>query len=260
MTSPGLTFGGVLRSEWVKLRSVRSSGFTLLGASLTMIVTGLVFASTAGTDSDGADGVTDPTGITLSGVVFAQLVIGVLGVLVISGEHATGMIRTTLTGVPTRLPVLAGKVVVLAGTVFPAVLVSAVVVFFAGQVVMGGAGLPTARIGDAGVVGALVGSAVTMTGVAAIGLALGALLRNTAGAVSTLVVLVFLAPGLGGLLLPASWQDRALRFLPSTAAEAFTSVVPAPGLLTASAGAAVFAAWAVVPLLAAAVLLRRRDV
>ncbi|GHH27794.1 ABC transporter permease [Lentzea cavernae] len=256
----GLTFGGVLRSEWVKLRSVRSSGLTVLGASLTMIVAGLVFASTIGTDSDGADGVTDPAGITLSGVLFAQLVVGVLGVLVVSGEYSTGMIRSTLTGVPSRSPVLAGKVVVLVGAVFPVVLASAFIVFFAGQAVMGGAGLPTARIGDAGVLAALVGSAVTMTGVAVIGLALGALLRNTAGAVSALVVLVFLAPGLGGLLLPVSWRDGVLKFLPSSAAEAFTSVAPGPGLLTASSGAAVFAAWVVVPLLVAAVLLRRRDV
>ncbi|MDX3659026.1 ABC transporter permease [Streptomyces sp. ID05-26A] len=254
------TFGGVARGEWVKLRSVRSSGFAVLGAVLTMIVAGLVFAATIGTDSDGADGVTDPAGITLSGVMFAQLVTGVLGVLVMSGEYATGMIKPTLTAVPARLPVLAAKVAVLAGTVFPAVLASAFAVFFAGQVVMGNAGLPTAEIGDAGVLGALVGSAVTMTGVAVIGLALGALLRNTAGAVSTVVFLVFLAPGLGGLLLPATWRDGVLKFLPSSAAEAFTHVAPAPGLLSATAGAAVFAAWVFVPLLVAAVLLRRRDV
>ncbi|GGM87560.1 ABC transporter permease [Lentzea pudingi] len=254
------TFGGVVRGEWVKLRSVRSSGFAVLGAALTMIVAGLVFAATIGTDSDGADGVTDPAGITLSGAIFAQLLTGVLGVLLMSGEYATGMIKPTLTAVPSRLPVLAGKVAVLVGTVFPAVLASAFVVFFAGQVVMGNAGLPTARIGDAGVLGAVVGSAVTMTGVAVLGLALGALLRTTAGAVSTLVFLVFLAPGLGGLLLPASWRDNAVKFLPSSAAEAFTQVAPAPGLLGAPAGAAVFSAWVVVPLLAAAVLLRRRDV
>ncbi|MET1071102.1 MAG: ABC transporter permease subunit [Umezawaea sp.] len=254
-----LSSAGVLRSEWVKLRSVRSSGLTVLAAALMMLVTGLIFASTVGSDSDGANGVTDPTGITLSGVVFAQLVIGVLGVLVVSGEYSTGMIRSTLTGVPSRLPVLAGKVAVVVGTVFPATLASAFAVFLGGQLIMGDAGLPTARLGDPGVLAALVGSAVTMTGVAVIGVALGTIVRNTAGAISTLVVLVFLAPGLGGLLLPSSWRDDALKYLPSRAAEAFTNVVPAPGLLTASAGAAVFAVWVVVPLVVAAVLLRRRD-
>ncbi|PRY44733.1 ABC transporter permease subunit [Umezawaea tangerina] len=254
-----LGFGGVLRSEWVKLRSVRSSGLTVLGAALMMLVTGLIFASTVGSDSDGANGVTDPTGITLSGVMFAQLVIGVLGVLVVSGEYSTGMIRSTLTGVPSRLPVLAGKVAVVVGAVFPTMLASAFAVFLSGQLVMGNAGLPTARLGDPGVLAALFGSAATMTGVTVIGVALGAVMRNTAGAISTLVVLVFLAPGLGGLLLPASWRDDALKYLPSRAAEAFTTVVPAPGLLTASTGVAVFAVWVVVPLILAAVLLHRRD-
>ena len=254
-----LTFGGVVRGEWVKLRSVRSSGLTVLGGALMMLVTGLIFASTVGSDSDGANGVTDPTGITLSGVMFAQLVIGVLGVLVVSNEYSTGMIRSTLTAVPSRTPVLLGKVAVVVGTVFPAMLAVSFAVFLGGQAVMGAAKLPTAAIGDPGVLAALVGSAVTMTGVAVIGVALGSILRSTAGAISTLVVLVFLLPGLGGLLLPSSWRDNALKYLPSRASEAFTSVVPAPGLLGSSAGAVVFAAWVVGPLLLAAVLLRGRD-
>ncbi|HYQ63917.1 ABC transporter permease subunit [Actinophytocola sp.] len=255
----GLTFGGVLHSEWIKLRSVRSSGLTLLAAALMMIVTGLIFAATFGSDSDGANGVTDPTGVTLTGAMFAQLVVGVLGVLTVSSEYSTGMIRSTLTGVPSRLPVLAGKVAVVVGAVFPVMLATAFAVFLGGQALMSGNGHPSAAVGDPGVLAALVGSAATMSGVAVIGVALGSVLRNTAGAISTLVAVMFLVPGLGSLVLPASWRDDVLRFLPSNASDAFVSVAPGPNLLGAPAGAAVFAVWVVVPLVVAAVLLRRRD-
>lgn len=252
------TFGGVLRSEWIKLYSVRSSGLTLLAAALMMIVTGLIFAATFGSDSDGANGVTDPTGVTLTGAMFAQLVVGVLGVLTVSSEYSTGMIKSTLTGVPSRLPVLAGKVAVVIGAVFPVMLAVAFAVFFGGQALMGNAGHPTAAIGDPGVLAALFGSAATMSGVAVIGVALGTITRNTAGAISTLVAVMFLVPGLGSLVLPASWRDDVLKFLPSNASDAFVSVAPGPGLLGAAAGVAVFAGWVVVPLIAGAVLLRRR--
>jgi ABC-2 type transport system permease protein len=255
-----LTFAGVLRSEWVKVRSLRSSTLTLVAAAVILISVGLIFAATFGSDSDGVNGVTDPTGVTLSGGMFAQLVVGVLGVLTISSEYSTGMIRSTLTGVPARVPVLVGKAMVVAGTVFPAMLAAALVVFFSGQSIMKANGHPSAAIGDTGVLGALLGSAVTMSGVALMGLALGALVRNTAGAISTLVGLVFIVPGLGGLVLPASWRDDVLKFLPSNASDAFAAITPAANLLGAGAGAAVFTAWVAVPLLAAAVLLRRRDV
>lgn len=255
-----LTFAGVLRSEWVKVRSLRSSSFTLAGAAIILVAVGLIFAATFGSDSDGANGVTDPTGVTLTGGMFAQLIVGVLGVLTISSEYSTGMIRSTLTGVPSRIPVLAGKVAIVVAVVFPVMLASAFAVFFSGQAILGGKGFPAAGIGDAGVPAALFGSAVTMTGVAVMGLALGALMRNTAAAISTLVGLVFIVPGLGSLVLPASWRDDVLKFLPSNASDAFALITPPSNLLGASAGAAVFAAWVIVPLLAAAAVLRFRDV
>jgi ABC-2 type transport system permease protein len=254
-----LTFRGVVRGEWVKLRSLRSSLLTVLAAAVVMLSIGLIFAATAGTDSDGANGVTEPTGITLTGGIFAQLIIGVLGVLVVTSEYATGMIRSTLTAVPSRLPVLSAKAGVVAGVVFPVMLAVVFTVFFSGQAIMGNNGFPTAKIGDPGVLAALLGSAATMTGVAIIGIALGALLRNTAGAITTLVALMFLIPGLGSLVLPAAWRNNVLKYLPSNASDAFTRVAPGPELLTAGTGAAVFAAWVIVPLIAAAVVLRRRD-
>lgn len=257
-----LSFGGVLRSEWIKLRSVRSSALTLLGAACAMLTAGLVFASTIGGGGNGpgpGDGMSDPTGIALSGVMITQLIIGVLGVMVVSSEYSTGMIRSTLTGVPSRLPVLAAKVVAVIGAVFTTMLAVSVVVFLGAQAIMSGADQPTAALGDPGVLGAIVGSAAALTGVAVMGVAFGSILRSTAGAISTLFALVFLAPGLGQLLLPTSWRDDVLKYLPSNASSSFTSVTPGPDVLGTTAGALVFAAWVVVPLIVAAVLLRRRD-
>ncbi|MCS7483435.1 ABC transporter permease [Umezawaea endophytica] len=258
-----LSFRGVLRSEWVKLRSVRSSAFTLLGAAFAMLAAGLIFASTIGSGGDGpgpgGGGVADPTSIALSGVMITQLIIGVLGVMAVSSEYSTGMIRSTLTGVPSRLPVLAAKVAVVVGAVFTTMLAVSVVVFLGAQAIMSGADLPTAALGDPGVLRAIVGSAAALTGVAVMGVAFGSILRGTAGAISTLFALVFLAPGLGQLLLPTSWRDDVLKYLPSNASGSFTSVVPDPSALGTTAGALVFAAWVAVPLVVAAVLLRRRD-
>jgi ABC-type transport system involved in multi-copper enzyme maturation permease subunit len=138
--------------------------------------------------------------------------------------------------------------------------VTALVTFFAGQALIGTNGLDTATLGDPGVLRAVLGTAAYLTGVALVGLAVGTLLRSTAAAISTLFGMVFLLPGLGSILLPASWREHVLQLLPSNAGSAFMSVQPAPELLSAGAGAAVFAAWIFVPLGVAAVALKRRSV
>lgn len=260
----GLSARGVLRSEWTKLVSVRSNLTTLAAAATLLLVVGLVFAAIVGgviSDPGGeaAEAAADPTGATLQGTLLAQLVIGVLGVLVVTGEYATGMIRTTLTAVPKRLPVLAAKAAVVVAAVAPVMLVASFGAFFTGQALIGSGDIATDSLGDPGVARAVVGTAGYLTGVALMGLAAGTLLRSTAAAISTLFGVVFLLPGLGQLILPASWRDDVLQYLPSNAADAFRTVEPAPELLGTSAGLAVFAAWVVVPLVAAAVALRRRS-
>lgn len=256
---------GVLRSEWVKLRSLRSSLTTLAAAGATMVLIGVVFAAVvAGLLSSGGGDPTNefahnPAGATLQGTMLAQLIIGVLGVMVITSEYATGTIRNTLAVVPKRLPVLWAKVSVTAAVSFVTMLVATLVSFFAGQAIIGSQGMATASLGDSGVLGAVLGSAGYLTGIALLGLAAGTLLRSTAVAISTLFGVVFLLPGLGQLLLPASWKLHVLPYLPSNAGTAFTSVHHVAGSLGTGAGTAVFLAWVVVPLAAAAVLLRRRS-
>lgn len=265
--SGSLTASGVLLSEWIKLRSVRSSTLTLLATAGVLLLVGALasafngglLAAPADGDGGGPNG-GDPTGTALAGSLLTPLIIGVLGVLVITSEYATGTIRSTMTLVPRRLPVLAAKIAVLSAVTFPVMLVASLATFWTGQALLAAGDAATAAIGDPGVLRAIVGTAAYHTGVALVGLAVGVLLRGTAAAVSVLVALVFLLPGLGALLLPARWQDDTLIYLPSNAASAFTSVVPNPDLLGTGAGIAVFAAWVAVPLLLAAVALRRRAV
>lgn len=260
----GVTGLGVLRSEWVKLRSVRSSTVTLASAAAALLSVGLIFSAilggilSTGESPDEFGG--DPAGAALSGVTIAQLIIGVLGVLLITSEYGTGMIRGTLTAVPSRLPVLWAKAAVLTIATLPLMVVTALVTFLVGQSLIGTNGLDTATLGDPGVLRAVLATGAYLTGVALIGLAVGTLLRSTAAAISTLFAMVFLLPGLGSVLLPASWRDDVLQLLPSNAGSAFMSVQPGPELLSAGAGAAVFAAWIVVPFVAAAVALKRRSV
>ncbi|TYP90523.1 ABC transporter permease subunit [Blastococcus xanthinilyticus] len=259
-------FAGVVRSEWVKLRSVRSSKTTLFSAAGVLLFVGLAAAAFTGgllaqpADAGDGPGAGDPTSIVMSGLMLAPLIIAVLGVMAITAEYATGTIRTTMMMVPARLPVLWAKVVVLSAVAVPVMVVTSMVTFVAGQALLDAGGTATTSLGDPGVLRAVLGSGLYLAGIAVIGLAFGALLRGTATAISALFAVLFLVPGLGALLLPSSIQDSVLPYLPSNAASSFTSVTPGPELLSTTTGAVVFAAWVVIPVLAAAVALKRRPI
>jgi len=150
---------------------------------------------------------------SLSGIFFAQLAIGVLGVLLISGEYSTGMIRSSLTVVPRRLPVLWGKLAVFAGVVFLTMLVASFAAFFVGQALLSAQDLD-ASLSDPGALRSVVGAALYVTVAGMTALALGALLRNTAAAITTFVAVFFVVPTLT-LLLPASLTDHFVQYLPS---------------------------------------------
>ena len=254
----------VILSEWFKFASLRSSWITLAAALTVIIGFGALAAGVSAGDvhptrPGGGQEIAslDPTSLSLAGAQLAQIILGILGVLAISGEYSSGMIRATLAAVPHRLPMLWGKAVVI-GVVSLLVAIPAVfAAFFLGQAILGGGA--NVSLSDPGVTRAILGTGVYLAAIAVLGLAIGALLRHTAGAIGALFVLLLMAPGLLGLVLPKSWSDAVVPYLPSNAGAAFTSVIPAHGLLSAGAGAAVLAAWIVVLLGAAAVLLRRRD-
>jgi len=258
---PAVTLPRVMRAEWIKLRSVPSTTIGFLAAAALAIVLGLVFSSVGG-NMEGPPGggpaeSSDPVSLSLAGFSLAQIVVGVLGVLVAAGEYSTGLIRTTFAAVTTRLPVLWAKVAVVGAVTLVVTGVAALVAFVGGQAVYGGADA-TASLGDPGVLRAVLGTAVYCTGVALIGVALGFLMRSTASAIGLLFAGLLVVPGLADLL-PESLSDAILRILPSNAGEAFTSVNAGSDLLSPAVGLIVFALWVIGLLAAAAVTLRATD-
>src|SRR5260370_32772642 len=158
-----------------------------------------------------------PISTSLSRMLFSQLAIGVLGVLLISGEYSTGMIRSSLTAVPRRLPVLWAKLGVFAGVVFSVTLLTSFVSFFLGQALLSSQHLNVA-ISAPGALRSVIGAALYATVAGMTGMALGALLRNTAAGISTFVAVFFVIPPLTNLL-PSSWSSHFVQYLPSNAGE-----------------------------------------
>jgi ABC-type transport system involved in multi-copper enzyme maturation permease subunit len=247
----------VIRSEWIKFWSLRSTTITLAAAAIVFIGIGLLASSISGDGSFGPeDGTLSTTNISLAGSAFAQLILGSLGVLLMAGEYSTGMIRSTLAAVPARLPVLWAKSAVFAAAVFPLMLAASFVAFLGGQAIIGDGG---ASLSDPGVFRAIAGSAVYLTGAGLLGLLLGALLRSTPAAISSLFGALFLLEGVVQLLIPEAWRDTIGPYLPSTAGGAFSAVTQQPGTLSPWAGLAVFAAYLLAVGAAAAWRLKRQD-
>jgi len=206
----------VVRAEWTKLRALRSTWWCGLLAVVLIVGLGAAIAGSGApykisAGNSAAGGVT----VSLVGLLFAQLVIGVLGVLAFSGEYATGMIRATLAAVPSRLPVLWAKLIVLAGLVLPLSLLAAVAEFFTATTLESSRGGSAISLTDPGVLREVVGASLYLTVIAVIGLALGALLRRTAAGLSVFAA-VFLVVPLVAAYLPHSIKGFA-PYLPSNA-------------------------------------------
>lgn len=258
-----LTFGRVVRSEWIKFRSLRSN-WIIVGAVFAAIsVFGLLAAAmTSSSDGAGQDGPgggsTGPVDTVLVGANLALLLVGVLGALLGSREYSSGMIRLTLAAVPRRLNVLWAKAIVFVAVLLPVVLVALTIAFFGGMQALSSAGMPTNSLTDDGVLRVLIGAAGYLVAIGIGGLALGVLLRSIAGSIGILIGGVLFAPALASALLPDSW-DTVLQYLPSNAGASFTTLVPPPGMLTPGAGALVLSAWVLAGLAGAAAALLRRD-
>ncbi|MGH3703777.1 MAG: ABC transporter permease, partial [Agromyces sp.] len=222
--STSLSFGGVLRSEWIKLRSLRSTAWSYLiviAISLGMaLVMSLSMASgmNGGVDAPSmpaADQVSLIVQSSVFGVFFGQLVAGVLGVLVISGEYSTGMIRSTLTAVPKRLPALAAKAVVLFVATFVIGLLANIGAFFVSSVVFAGIDV-SASIADSAVFLPLLGGALYLALVAVFALGVGTMIRSSAGGIATVLGLLLLLP-MVLQMIPAEWAHDLIPYLLSSA-------------------------------------------
>lgn len=259
--SVGETTLGVVISEWTKFRSVRSSLWTLLATiALTVGIGAAITAVFAGSDgglSPGDRATLDPTSISLRGIMLAQLAIGVLGVLVVSSEYSTGMIRTTFTAAPQRLLVLAAKAGVFAVMALIAGLVSSFAAFFVGQSILSIHSLETS-ITAPHVLRAVIGGGLYLAVIGLMGLGLAGILRSTAGAIATLVGLVLVLPALV-LVLPQGARQAISPYLPSNAGQALWAVHSQPHTLAPWTGFAVFCGYAAAALVVAGILMVERD-
>jgi ABC-type transport system involved in multi-copper enzyme maturation permease subunit len=179
-------------------------------------------------------------------------------VLLMSGEYTTGMIRSSLTAVPRRLPVLWGKLAVFAGTIFSVSLVASFISFFLGQALLSGHHLGVA-ITAPGALRSVIGAALYLTVAGLIGVALGTLFRNTAAGIATFAGVFFVIPPLAGLL-PASFSNHLTPYLPSNAGGVlWGGAANVQNALAPWTGFALLCGYAVVLIAAAAWRLRRAD-
>lgn len=257
-----VTQGRVLRSEFTKFRSLRSTGWTLLVAVILMVGIGALFAAVNAsqyhTFSAASRASFDPIGTSLNGTSFAVIAFGVLGVLLMSGEYGTGMIRSSLTVVPRRLPVLWGKLTVFAAVIFPVSLIASLASFFLGQALLNSHHLGVS-LAAPGALRSVVGAALYVTVAGLIGVTLGALLRSTAAGISAFVGAFFVIPPLADVL-PSSISDHLAQYLPSNLGQAlFGGGRGVRDALPPWTGFALLCGYAVVLIAAAAWRLRRAD-
>jgi ABC-2 type transport system permease protein len=260
-TNMTVTLPRVLRSEWLKFWSLRSSVIAVAATVVGMIGFGALFAGvTAAKWADlpaGARTNFDAAGTSLRGYFLAQLIVGVLGVLVVSGEYGTGMIRASLSAAPKRLPVLWAKLIVFAVVTFVVTTVASFITFFVGQALLSGQHLQT-TLSAPGVFRVVIGTGLYLTVVGLIGVAIGWIIRSTAGSIATLFGLLLVVPVLGEAL-PSSWGQHINPYLPSNAGGSLLALHPDPGMLAPWTGFGVFVLYGVIATAIAVVLLKRRD-
>ncbi len=255
-----VTQARVLGSEWTKLHSLRSSRLSLLVALGLVVGIGLLvpWLSVANWEPETSTVGFDAVERSLVGIFLAQLAFGVLGVLVMSGEYATGTVWATFAAVPRRLPVLWAKLGVFVAVTLVLGTIACVLAFAGGQAIFATKQVD-ASLGDPNVTRAVLGAGLYLAAMGAFGLALGALLRNTAAGIATLTGLLFVVPPIVSVL-PQGGAETVGRYLPGNAGMAIVDVSPDPSGLAPWTGFGVLCAYVVVTIGAAAVMLVRRDV
>lgn len=267
MAEPGakprtVTLGRVVRSEWTKLWTLRSTRWTMAAAFVSMAGLGPLVAAVqmsrwsrmAPPDRLNYDAINTAVG----GYHLAQLAIGVLGVLVITGEYSTGMIRSSLMAVPRRQPVLWAKMLVFAAVTFVLMLAAALISFFVVQAIVSQHHVQHG-IGDPGALRTVIGAALFLTVLGTFCVGLGGILRNTAGGIAVFVGLLFVLPGISAIL-PSSVNDSISPYLPLNAATTAAShTFDNPHHLSTWGGFALFCGYTVVAVALATLSLVRRD-
>jgi len=256
MSTLAVTPSRVLRSEWHKLWTVRSTWITLALTSALTIGFGTAIGATY--ESGGGDGDVDTVLLVLLGMQFTMIIIGVLGILTTAGEHSTGLIRSTMTAVPRRLPVLWSKAAVLGAVAFVLILATNFVTFTLAQAFLSGTD-QEASLGDPGIVRALVGNAAGLALVGVLALALGALTRSVPGGIGALIGGVLILPEVIASL-PYDVIDDAVRYFPTKSLDALTSAHTTADMASPGASLLALVLWTLAALATASLLLKRRDV
>ncbi len=252
----------VALSEWTKFVSLRSTLWSLGVGFLLTIALPIVFAAVTANRwthmsvAEQAD--RHPLDIALAGVNVAQLAIAVLGVLVITGEYSTGMIRSSLIAVPKRLPVLWAKIAVYSAVSFTLMVPAVLIAFFASQAVLSRHHILQISFGDPGVARSVLGGALYVTLVGIFALGIGSILRNTAGGIAAFAGIFFVIPPLLSIL-PASWNNAISQYLPSEAGRQLFSLHQSAHSLSPAAGGLLMLGYCALVVAVAAVLLVRRD-
>jgi len=257
-----VTQARVVVSEWTKFVSLRSTLWSLgVGVLLTIAfpiafaaVTGSHWAHMSAADRAGRH----PLDIALAGVNVAQLAIAVLGVLVITGEYSTGMIRSSLIAVPKRLPVLWAKLAVHAVVSFVLMVPSVLIGFFASQAILSQHHILQISFGAPGVARAVLGGAVYVMLVGIFALGIGAIVRSTAGGIATFAGIFFVIPPLMNIL-PTSWNDAISEYLPSEAGRQLFTLHQGQHSLSPLWGGLLLLGYCAAAVAAAAVLFVGRD-
>jgi ABC-2 type transport system permease protein len=258
-----VTQARVIVSEWTKLYSLRSTRWSLSAGFVLTILLPVIFAAVTsshwGTMSPHERADRHPLDIALAGVNVGQLALAVLGVLVITGEYSTGMIRASFTAVPKRLPVLWAKTIVFGVVSFLLMLPPVLIAFFASQAILSRHHILQISFSHPGVARSVIGGAVFLMLVGIFALGLGAIVRNTAGGIATFAAIFFVIPPLMNVL-PTSWNNAISQWLPSEAGRQLFSLHQSAHSLTPLGGGLVFAAYCAAAVAIAAYLLVRRDV
>jgi ABC-2 type transport system permease protein len=246
----------LVRSEWTKFASLRSTWLTM--AVTVFLGVGISALACAGQARQYTGEDWDPTAVSLTSIIVAQLAFGVLGVLVMTSEYATGTIQPSVTAAPRRGRLLAAKAAVLAGSTVVLGQLIGFASFLVGQAMIAGADVPYATLGQPGVLRAVMGSGLYLAAVGLLGLGLGAVLRSTAGAIGALVSITLLVRAIAQALPEgmATWMDR---YWPTAAGERIAYVLPVPDVLGPWAGLAVLWGFAAAVAAAGYGVLRTKD-
>lgn len=262
-----LSFAGTVRSEWIKFRSLRSTFWSyalviVIAIGMSALIAFALTGTSEGTAAIGESaGSTDPVvNAALVGVGFAQLVAGVLGVLVISGEYSTGMIRSTFAAVPARIPALAAKGIVLFVATFVVGLVANLAGYLTASLVFAQEDI-SAPLTDPGVFWPMLGAALSLALVALFALGVGAIVRSSPGGIAVVLGVILLLPTVLQLI-PAEWAREVIPYLFSSAGTGIftsTSLKPVGDALGVWLNLLIAGVWVAVSVVTAAVLMRRRD-